>query len=154
MEQYHYYNVVYYFLTNYHKFSKILLVFFSETSNILLSSLALKRLYFWRSSLLYCFFSYSTWSLKPLFQGDLFNSRHKLFTCLNFTLHSSSCHDLLGFLFFFCLPQLFLGLNLVHNAAFFNIPEKFSTILFKSSDWSSTDILVSKDFCLKDILFC
>jgi hypothetical protein len=71
--------------------------------------LALKRLYFWQSSLLYCFFSYSTWSLKPLFQGDLFNSRHKLFACLNFTLHSSSCHDLLGFLFFFCLPQLFLN---------------------------------------------
>jgi hypothetical protein len=36
--------------------------------------LALKRLYFWRSSLLCCFFSYSTWSLKHLFQGDLFNS--------------------------------------------------------------------------------
>jgi hypothetical protein len=66
------------------------------------------------------------------FRAKLFNNRFAKF-----------------FLFFFCLPQLFLGLNLVHNAAFFNIPEKFSTILFKSSDWSSTDILVSKDFCSK-----
>jgi hypothetical protein len=32
----------------------------------------------------------------------------------------------------------------VHNAAFFNIPEQFSTILFKSSE--------SKDFGLKDTI--
>jgi hypothetical protein len=39
--------------------------------------------------------------LRPRCHGDLFNKRPKLFTCLNFILHSSSCHGLFCFLFFF-----------------------------------------------------